>query len=76
MTVQNDSHPISTYQWGDERITFHVCSNCFSVMYHSCLGKDGTPRVGINSKMADPEIPEEMTIRLFDGADTWTYLNE
>jgi hypothetical protein len=76
VTVTTSSHPISTYKWGNEKITFHSCSNCGCVMYHSCIGKDGTPRVGINSKMAEPEIPQELPVRLFDGADTWKYINE
>jgi hypothetical protein len=76
IAVTRGSHSISTYQWLNKRITFHSCGNCSSVMYHSCLGEDGTPRVGINSRMAEPEISQEIPVRLFDGADTWGYINE
>jgi hypothetical protein len=44
-------------------------------MYHSCIGKEGTPRVGVNSRMAEPEISPTVPVRLFDGADTWEYIN-
>jgi hypothetical protein len=74
--VKAGQFPVSSYKWGKEKITFHSCSNCDCVMYHSCIGKEGTPRVGVNSRMAEPEIPQGIQVRLFDGADTWEYLNE
>ena len=76
MTVRDENNSLSTYKWGKEKITFHVCGNCSCVMYHSCLDRDGVPRVGINSRMADPELPQEIAMRFFDGADTWEYMRD
>lgn len=74
MTLDTQGHKLSTYQWGDKRITFHSCHHCGCLMYHSCINQEGIARVGINARMAEPEISKDMTIRLFDGADSWTYI--
>jgi hypothetical protein len=74
--VENITYPISTYRWGSERVTLHSCSNCGNVMYHSCMDKGGILRVGVNARMAEPELSTNTPIRILDGADTWKYLNE
>jgi len=75
MAVKNAEHPISTYKWGKKKITFHSCSNCGCVMYHSCVNDEGVLRVGVNARMSEPKLPKGISVRLFDGADTWRYLD-
>ena len=68
--------PVSSYVWGQKRITFHSCGNCGCITHYSCIRDDGTPKVGINSRMAAPESTEGIPVLLFDGADTWEYITE
>jgi hypothetical protein len=76
VTVVNGDLPVSSYQWGQRRITFHSCGNCGCVTHYTCIREDGTHKVGINTRMAAPGITKNIAVRLFDGADSWKYINE
>jgi hypothetical protein len=64
-----------TYQWGDKSLSFHRCKVCGCVTHWSAT--DPTyDRMGVNARLMAPEILAAARVRKFDGADTWTYLDE
>lgn len=67
-------HEMKSYCWGDRYINFHHCGNCGSVTHYTSTEKANSDKVGVNFRMFDENIRHEITIRRFDGADTWTFL--
>jgi len=68
--------PISRYKWGTGRVTFHSCSHCACVVQHTSTDEQGNDKVGINARMASPETIKDLPLRVFDGADTWQFIEE
>lgn len=62
------------YKWGDETIEFHHCRTCGTTTHYEGLGE--TPRRAVNSRLMEPQDIEDVPIRFFDGASSWTYLDE
>ena len=72
--IQKD-HLIETYQWATKKITFHACSKCACTTHYTGIRKDGSVKVGINTRMAEHELIKDIPVRLFDGANTWKYID-
>lgn len=70
-------HPTETYCWGDRMIRFHHCPQCGCVTHYTGVTDTPDPdeRVALNARLTDRHISEAITVRHFDGADTWTFLN-
>ena len=63
------------YVWGDRMLAFHRCRSCGVTTHWQSL--DGAQeRMGINARMIDGLDVGALRVRRFDGADTWTYLDE
>jgi hypothetical protein len=55
-------------------LAFHRCKACGCVTHWQSL--DGSKdRMAVNARMIDGLDWGKIRIRLFDGADTWTYLD-
>jgi hypothetical protein len=67
---------LQSYSWGDNTIDFQRCRRCGCVTHYSGTSKSGSDRVAINLRMIDPATIKDIRIRKFDGADSWTYLDE
>lgn len=67
--------PTDTYMWGDKAIVHHRCRICGCVTHWSAVDP-AYDRMGVNMRLADPAVLAGARIRKFDGADTWTYLDE
>lgn len=64
-----------TYVWGDKSIVFHRCKTCGCFTHW--LAVDPTyDRMGVNMRMADPQVLANVRIRRFDGADTWKVIED
>ena len=64
-----------TYQWGDRAMHFHRCKICGNTTHWS--GVDPTlDRMGVNARLMAPAILRAARIRKFDGANTWTFVDE
>jgi hypothetical protein len=74
VTVTVKTTPTETYQWGDKMIDFHHCSNC-GCLTHYTSTDPSSDRLAINTRMCSLEDTKDIPIRLFDGADTWKFLN-
>jgi hypothetical protein len=63
------------YVWGDRMLAFHRCRSCGVTTHWQSL--DGTQeRMAINARIMDGLDWPQMRVRQFDGADTWTYLDD
>jgi hypothetical protein len=67
--------PTDTYAWGDKAIAFHRCKVCGCHTHWSAVDP-AYDRMGVNMRLADPEVLAKARIRKFDGADTWKFLDE
>ena len=64
-----------TYMWGDRQIRFHRCKVCGCFTHWSPVDAS-IDRMGINARLMAPEVLARARVRKFDGADTWTVLEE
>jgi hypothetical protein len=68
---------LDTYGWGDRTILFRRCRTCgCAVDWVANPEKPPIARTGVNARLFPPEIVNALRVRRFDGADTWTYLDE
>lgn len=66
----------SRYCWGDKYIEFHHCNNCKCITHYISTGKAKVDKVGINFRMFEPNLIKPIKIRHFDGAESWTFIDE
>ena len=64
----------SVYLWGNKLRSYHSCSLCGCTTHYTQTREDGTNRVAMNIRMANPELYKSVTVRQFDGADTFKYV--
>ena len=64
------------YSHGDEYIHFHRCGKCGCTTHYTLTEKAGREKTAVNFRMVDPAAAQDIRIRLFDGADTWTFIDE
>ena len=76
-TVRVEGHPEKTseYIWGDKTLRTVRCATCGCITHWEPLNPALTGRHGVNIRNFDPKILASVTIRRFDGADTWTFLD-
>ncbi len=67
---------LKSYAWGDEHIDFHHCKNCGCITHYTSRDISKSDRVGVNFRMFEPELLKDIPVRLFDGAQSWQYIDE
>jgi hypothetical protein len=67
--------PTDTYVWGEKSIVFHRCQTCGCATHWSAVDP-AYDRMGVNMRLADPEVLAKARIRPFDGAESWKFLDE
>jgi len=63
------------YMWGDRSLRLHRCKVCGNVTHWSPVDP-ALERMGLNARLMPPEVLKAARVRKFDGADTWTFLDE
>lgn len=63
------------YTWGDKLRAYHSCSICGCTTHYTQTLGNGTNRVAINTRMADPELYKSIPILNYDGAKSFKYIN-
>ncbi len=65
------------YRHGDETLEFCSCRHCGCTTHWQgrSAGDDEILRVGLNLRMAPAAALDAVTIRRFDGADSWQFLD-
>lgn len=57
-------------------IAFHHCPTCHCFTHWQDVRPEPESRMGINARLMPPECVAGLRIRRFDGADTWTDLDD
>ena len=75
IVIDCDPQAVASYCWGDRMIDFYHCRQCGCLTHYLSTDRAADARVAVNARMFDPAELEGIRIRLFDGADTWRYLD-
>lgn len=62
------------YSHGDKQLEFNSCKQCGCQTHYSTTEACPHPRVAVNYRMFGIDAMDQLTVRLFDGADTWKFL--
>lgn len=75
--VKIDAPPdaMESYIWGDRTLRTVRCRHCGSVTHWSPLERKDDSKMGVNARIFTPEAIGDVKIRLFDGADTWRFID-
>jgi hypothetical protein len=70
-------HPEHTdgYVWGDRTLRTVRCTHCGCVTHWEPIGSKPVGHMAVNIRNFDPAEIDDVRIRRFDGAVTWTYLD-
>jgi len=61
------------YSRGEHSLAFHSCATCGVTTHWASLSDE---KVAVNLRLADdPAVLDDIPVRHFDGADTWTFLD-
>ena len=64
-----------TYEWGDRQLRFHRCKVC-GCATHWWPVQPTLDRMGVNARLMAPEVLARARVRRFDGAESWTFLDD
>jgi len=64
------------YMWGDKCIEFYHCNTCGCTTHYESVEKEDDSRIAVNARMMRSEDVAGIKVRIFDGADTWKFLDE
>ncbi|UIP28771.1 GFA family protein [Photobacterium sp. TLY01] len=76
VAVQVGESGTEYYEHGDKCIHFHRCKRCGCVTHYSSAPASGSDRLAVNYSMFSAREIRPIRIRLFDGADTWQFIDE
>ncbi len=62
------------YAQGDKTLAVVTCGHCGCTTHYESLQKDGE-YMAVNFRMCDPDVVSGFTIRKFDGADLWAFID-
>jgi len=62
------------YCHGEKQINFIHCKNCGCITHFASTKPGPDERLGINYRMFEQSVLDKLTIKVFDGADTWQYI--
>lgn len=76
-TVVIEGHPEHTqaYQWGQKTLLTYRCRNCGCATHWESASGQPRSDCGVNLNNFGVDLTDEVTLRRFDGADTWQYLD-
>ena len=66
---------LAPYRWGDCTIDFWHCTKCGCLTHYTSVDKGPGSRFAVNTRMLPPDAMETLTVRHFDGAKSWQYLD-
>lgn len=77
-TVKIEAQPQDTaaYVWGDKTLRTIHCRHCGCVTHWEPLDPQPGAKHGVNLGNFDPALIASVRVRRFDGADTWTFIDE
>jgi hypothetical protein len=66
---------LAPYRWGDCTIDFWHCRKCGCLTHYTSVDEGPESRFAVNTRMLPPDAIESLTVRHFDGAESWQYLD-
>lgn len=75
ITLQADDDATIAYVHGDETLAMHSCKKCGCTTHWIGLDNDDSAKMAVNFRMCDPDVLTNIKVRIFDGADTWEFLD-
>jgi len=63
------------YVHGDKTLAMHSCRTCGCTTHWIGLDKDLSAKMAVNFRMCDPDVLTDIKVRIFDGANSWEYLD-
>ncbi|WP_435448295.1 GFA family protein [Vibrio navarrensis] len=66
---------LSSYCYGDKFINFNRCNECGCITHYTSTKPSPGSRLAVNYRMFPPSQASQVKVRLFDGADTWQFLD-
>lgn len=73
--IRAEFAPTKKYHWGQHYIDFHHCTRCGCVTHYTSTPKAKSDRIGVNLNIMPCDVVNFVSVRRFDGADTWEYLD-
>ncbi|NVJ59345.1 MAG: GFA family protein [Gammaproteobacteria bacterium] len=72
-----EGHPENTesYVCGDKTLKNFRCKTCGVLTHWEPIGASPGARHGVNLRNFEPQLLTAVKVRLFDGADTWEFLD-
>ena len=75
VTLHGAADQLAGYSWGDRQIEFRHCRHCGCLTHYESVEKGPDSRFAVNARMLPPDLMAALTVRHFDGADSWRYLD-
>lgn len=66
---------LAPYRWGDCTIDFWHCRKCGCLTHYTSVDESPGSRFAVNTRMLPQEAMDTLTVRHFDGAETWQYVD-
>jgi hypothetical protein len=76
VTVQGHPENTEEYIWGDRTLRNVRCKTCGIATHWEPMEPKLGARHGVNLRNFPPENLASVVVRCFDGAETWTFLDE
>jgi len=75
--VSIEGHPQNTsaYVWGRETLKTIRCKTCGCATHWEALTPQAGAEIGVNMNNFDQQLIRDTPVRVFDGANTWAYLD-
>lgn len=70
-----DPEALTRYCWGDRSIEFCHCRRCGCLTHYESVDRHAGSRFALNARMLPLNVMRSLTVRHFDGADSWQYLD-
>lgn len=64
------------YIWGEKTLRTMRCVHCGCATHWEPLSPDQIAWHGVNLRMFPPELLQMVRVRRFDGAESWTFMDE
>ena len=74
VTVSIGEYGVKKYSHGDKLINFIHCKKCGCITHYASTKPGPKERLAVNYRMFEKTVLDKVIIKVFDGADTWQYL--
>jgi hypothetical protein len=75
MSVKAGPDALSYYCRGDKCIEFYHCRHCGCLTHYESVAMTSDSRIAVNARMLPPDDIKDVSIRHFDGAGSWQFLD-